>query len=85
LGPVDVAVLHDGAARTALLDADLTLGAQQAVEAARLLEPALDEPVHCEGWAHFSQGLDDVTRAFEAAGLAERLRVPVPGTPLELP
>jgi L-ascorbate metabolism protein UlaG (beta-lactamase superfamily) len=85
LGPVDVAVLHVGAARTALLDADLTLGAQQAVEAARLLEPALVVPVHGEGWAHFSQGLDDVTRAFEAAGLAERLRVPVPGTPLELP
>jgi len=85
LGPVDVAILHAGAARTALLDADLTLGAQQAVEAARLLDPALVVPVHSEGWAHFSQGLHDVTAAFAAAGLAERLRVPTPGTPLELP
>lgn len=85
LGPVDVAVLHLGAARTAVADADLTLGAQQAVAAARLLEPALIVPVHSEGWAHFSQGLDDVTTAFETAGLAGRLRVPTPGTPVMLP
>lgn len=85
LGPIEVAVLHLGAARTALLDADLTLGAPQAVEAARLLQDAVVVPVHSEGWAHFSQGLDNVNAAFDAAGLMHRLRVPTPGTPLTLP
>jgi L-ascorbate metabolism protein UlaG (beta-lactamase superfamily) len=85
LGGVDVAVLHVGAARTAVVDADLTLGADAAVEAARLLDPAVVVPVHAEGWAHFSQGLDQVSAAFDAAGLGARLRVPTPGAALTLP
>ena len=85
LGGVDVAVLHLGAARTAVADADLTLGAEAAVEAARLLDPAVVVPVHADGWAHFSQGLDQVSAAFDASGLGPRLRVPTPGEPLSLP
>lgn len=85
LGGVDVAVLHLGAARTAVADADLTLGAEAAVEAARLLDPAVVVPVHADGWAHFSQGLDQVSAAFDARGLGPRLRVPTPGEPLSLP
>ena len=36
-------------------------------------------PVHFEGWAHFTQGADELRAAFAAAGIADRLVVPEPG------
>jgi hypothetical protein len=48
-------------------DALLTLD-ERAVEVARL-------PVHCEGWAHYSQGLGDFRSRFDEAGLSERLLI----------
>ncbi|HEY3006281.1 MAG TPA: MBL fold metallo-hydrolase, partial [Kribbellaceae bacterium] len=46
-GPIDVAVLFTGAARApVLIDGPLTLTAELAVEAARLLDPAVIVPVH---------------------------------------
>jgi L-ascorbate metabolism protein UlaG (beta-lactamase superfamily) len=84
-GPVDVAVLFCGAARAPqLIDGPLTLTAETAAEAARLLDPTVVVPVHAEGWAHFSETLDDLSAAFEAAGLTKRLRIPVPGQALQL-
>ena len=41
-------------------------------------------PLHFEGWAHFSEGRQEVERAFAAAGLTSRLRWPEPGEPVEL-
>jgi L-ascorbate metabolism protein UlaG (beta-lactamase superfamily) len=79
VGDVDLALLFAGAARTPAIDAPLTLTAQDAVAAARLLGDALVVPVHADGWAHFSEGVADVERAFADAGLAERLRVLEPG------
>jgi L-ascorbate metabolism protein UlaG (beta-lactamase superfamily) len=76
-GPVDVAVLFAGAARTALLDgAYLTLSSAQAAQAAVVLGARHVVPLHFEGWAHFSQGRDTLDSAFTAAGVRDRLQLP---------
>jgi L-ascorbate metabolism protein UlaG (beta-lactamase superfamily) len=76
-GPVDVAILFAGAARTALLDgAYLTLTSAQAAQAAVVLGARHVVPLHFEGWAHFSQGRDTLESAFTATGIRDRLRLP---------
>jgi L-ascorbate metabolism protein UlaG (beta-lactamase superfamily) len=84
LGPIDIALLFAGAARTARLDAFLTLTADKAARAAELLGDAVIVPVHAEGWTHFTQGQDEVAAAFEARGLGHRLRMLRPGDSVEL-
>ncbi|HVE29179.1 MAG TPA: MBL fold metallo-hydrolase [Mycobacteriales bacterium] len=79
IGPVDVAVLFAGAARTPLIDGYLTLTAADAAEAAQVLGARTVIPVHAEGWAHFTQGVDDLVVAYAARGLADRLHVLSPG------
>ena len=80
VGPVDVAVLFAGAARTALVpDAPLTLTAAHAAEAAVILGARAVVPLHFEHWAHFSENGADLTAAFDAAGLAGLLHLPKPG------
>ncbi|MCB2174762.1 MAG: MBL fold metallo-hydrolase [Actinomycetales bacterium] len=74
LGPVDHAVLFGGAARSSLLPANLTLDAAAMVRAVRLLGSPTVAPVHVDSWAHFTEGIDDVRAAFEAAGLSGLLR-----------
>ncbi|HEX3962521.1 MAG TPA: MBL fold metallo-hydrolase [Trebonia sp.] len=74
-GPVDVAILFAGAARTPLIDGYLTLTSDQAVEAAAILGARHVVPLHFEGWAHFSQGGDTLDAAFTAAGLRDRLHL----------
>jgi L-ascorbate metabolism protein UlaG (beta-lactamase superfamily) len=84
-GPVEVAVLFAGAARTPLVPgADLTLSSQAAAEAAKLLGARAVVPVHFEGWAHFTQGRRSLSDAFDRAGLADRLHLPEPGGWTEL-
>lgn len=78
-GPVDVAVLFAGAARTPLIDGHLTLTAPDAAEAALVLGARTVVPVHAEGWTHFTQGVDDLVAAYAERGLADRLRVLTPG------
>jgi L-ascorbate metabolism protein UlaG (beta-lactamase superfamily) len=78
LGPVD-AVLFAGAARTPPVDGYLTLTAADAAEAAAVLGARTVVPVRAEGWAHFTQGVDDLVAAYAARGLADRLRVLSPG------
>jgi L-ascorbate metabolism protein UlaG (beta-lactamase superfamily) len=78
-GPVDVAVLFAGAARTPLVDGYLTLTAGDAAEAARVLGARTVVPVHAEGWTHFTEGVDDLVAAYTARGLADRLHVLSPG------
>jgi L-ascorbate metabolism protein UlaG (beta-lactamase superfamily) len=74
LGPMDSAVLFAGAAQTPLLgDAHLTLDARGAVAAARIVGARRVLPVHVDSWAHVSEGLEAVCRAFEDAGLSDRL------------
>jgi len=83
LGPVDGAVLFCGRARTARLDAYLTLSGRKAARAAELLDPSWVVPVHAEGWAHFSEGVAEVVEAFDDAGLGHLLRVIDPGETVE--
>ncbi|MFE0191522.1 MBL fold metallo-hydrolase [Streptomyces sp. NPDC058989] len=76
-GPIDVAVLFVGAARTPLVgDADLTLSSANAARATEVLGARQVVPLHFEQWGHFTQGADSLTAAFAQAGLSERLHVP---------
>ncbi|MGW0245259.1 MBL fold metallo-hydrolase [Nocardia goodfellowii] len=73
--PVDTAILFAGAPRFPILfDGEpLVLDSAQAAEAAELLGARRVVPVHYEGWAHFTEGRAELTAAFAAAGLADRL------------
>ncbi|SIR89397.1 MBL fold metallo-hydrolase [Micromonospora avicenniae] len=76
---IDVAILFGGAARTPLVaDANLTLDANEMVEATRILGASTVVPAHVDSWSHFTEGLADVRAAFTAAGLADLLLVPQP-------
>lgn len=76
-GPVDTAVLFAGAPRAAALfdGALLVLDGAGAAEAARLLDARRVVPVHCDSWSHFTEGREDVVKAFAEAGIADRLVV----------
>ena len=75
VGPVDTAVLFAGAARTALFDgALLTIDGARAAEAATVLGARRVVAAHCDSWAHFTEGREDVVAAFTAAGIADRLQ-----------
>jgi L-ascorbate metabolism protein UlaG (beta-lactamase superfamily) len=84
-GPFDVALLFAGGAQTPLIpDGYLTLTSEQAAQAAVILNAAQVVPLHFEGWAHFTQGADTLLKAFEGAGLADRLHLLQPGDELAL-
>lgn len=86
VGPVDVALLFAGAAKvTGLLGgAPLTLDAEQAARAATILGARTVVPLHCEGWTHYSEGVDEVAAAFDRAGLQHVLAVVAAGQEVEL-
>ncbi len=85
VGRVDVAVLFAGAARTTLAGgAHLTLTSAQAAEAARILNATRVVPLHFNSWQHFTEGGEDLLRAFAAAGLADRLTLLAPGERAEI-
>ncbi|WP_336083481.1 MBL fold metallo-hydrolase [Nocardia sp. SSK8] len=80
VGPIDAAVLNIGAANVGRFgDSDVTLNARTAVAAAALLGDAMIVAVHAEGWAHFSESLDYLERAFAYADRAHQLYIPVRG------
>ncbi|ROO84867.1 L-ascorbate metabolism protein UlaG (beta-lactamase superfamily) [Actinocorallia herbida] len=74
--PVDTAVLFAGAARVPVVfnGALLTLDSVQAAEAARILRARRAVIVHCEGWAHFTEGRAEVVKAFAEAELTGLLQ-----------
>ncbi|MQY09510.1 MBL fold metallo-hydrolase [Actinomadura macrotermitis] len=74
-GPVDTAILFAGAPRFSVLfdGALIVLDSAQAAEAAKILGARRAVPVHYDGWAHFTEGRDELAAAFAAAGLAGRL------------
>ena len=79
-----VALLFTGAARVREVGpAHLTLTAAEAVTAAQAFPEAVIVPLHFEGWMHFSESRAEIDAAFAVAGLASRLRWPVPGRPME--
>jgi L-ascorbate metabolism protein UlaG (beta-lactamase superfamily) len=78
--PVDVALLFTGAANVgAFGDTDITLNRRTAVQAARLLGDARIVPAHADGWDHFTETRESLARAFEYAGLGDRLVLLEPG------
>jgi L-ascorbate metabolism protein UlaG (beta-lactamase superfamily) len=80
LGRPQIAVLFAGGAQVPdLPGAYLTLSAAAAVEAARVLEADTVVALHVDGWAHFSQGIDEVAEAFVEEGLGDRLLIVTPG------
>jgi L-ascorbate metabolism protein UlaG (beta-lactamase superfamily) len=81
-GPVDVAVLFIGAARVPPKERGraLTLTSARAAAAAEMLGASVVIPAHTNGWAHFSEGVDDVVAAFDDAGIADLLALAAPGT-----
>ena len=85
---IDAVVLHAGAARVPgkFRDRALSLDSVRAAAAAAIVDPAVVIPAHYDGWAHFSEGRDDLARAFDDAGLSAQLRLGDHGTwvPLEL-
>ncbi|MEU8382748.1 MBL fold metallo-hydrolase [Streptosporangium sp. NPDC048865] len=80
-GPVDTAILFAGAPRFPALfeGALIVLDSVQAAEAAGILDARRVVPVHYDGWAHFTEGRDELVAAFTAAGLADRLDLGIPG------
>jgi L-ascorbate metabolism protein UlaG (beta-lactamase superfamily) len=85
-GPIELAVLFcGGVSLPQRFDgAYLTLSADAAAQAAEVLGARAVVPVHFEGWAHFTQGADDLRASFAAAGIADRLVVPERGGSVSL-
>jgi L-ascorbate metabolism protein UlaG (beta-lactamase superfamily) len=79
---IDAVVLHAGAARVPARfnGRALTLDSVRAAAAAAILGQAVIIPAHYDGWTHFSEGRDDLVRAFDDAGLSARLRLHDHGT-----
>lgn len=84
---VDIAILFVGAARVAAKfgGRPLSLTSERASDAAALLGSRYVVPVHCDGWQHFTEGPDQILKAFDDCGLAARLVSPELGTWLPVP
>ena len=82
VGPIEVAVLFVGAARVPTKERGrpLTLTGERAAAAAAVLGSSVVVPAHCDGWAHFSEGLERVVEAFDEAGLSDVLWTADPGS-----
>jgi L-ascorbate metabolism protein UlaG (beta-lactamase superfamily) len=77
---VRLALLFCGRARvSAAGDNDLTMSADDAVQAAQAFARATIVPLHYEGWEHFTQSRADLELAFAKAGLSTRLAWPAAG------
>jgi L-ascorbate metabolism protein UlaG (beta-lactamase superfamily) len=80
--PIEAVVLHAGAARVQgkFRERALSLDSVRAAAAAAILDAAVIVPAHYDGWAHFSEGRDDLVRAFDDAGLSAQLHLSDHGT-----
>jgi L-ascorbate metabolism protein UlaG (beta-lactamase superfamily) len=81
VGRIDIAVLFAGAAsvQTKERGRPLTLTSARAAAAAELLGAGVVIPAHVDGWAHFSEGVDEVVKAFDQAGISNLLQVAAHG------
>ena len=86
VGGIDIAVLFAGAASVPTKERGrpLTLTAARAAAAAEVLGAKVVIPAHVDGWAHFSEGVDEVVAAFEQAGISNLLRVAAHGEWIDL-
>ena len=69
-----VVLLFAGSARTRR-PFNLTMNTNDAIETAHAFPDATIVPIHCDGWAHFTQSGEDLAHSFEALGIASRLRL----------
>jgi L-ascorbate metabolism protein UlaG (beta-lactamase superfamily) len=84
VGPIDIALLFGGAARSPVLDAYLTLDSDQVARAAHILGARAVVPLHTEGWQHFTEGPDAVVEAFTRHGQDDQLVLLAPGASVSL-
>ena len=84
---IDAAVLHAGAARVPARVPGPGAEPGQRPGGGRGRDPGRPViiPAHYDHWAHFSEGRDDIARAFDDAGLTARLRLTDHGTWTPLP
>jgi L-ascorbate metabolism protein UlaG (beta-lactamase superfamily) len=84
--PVRMASFNMGAARVpAVGPFALTMTAEDGIRAARAFSDATIVPLHYEGWAHFSESREAISRAFDAAGMNGRVCWLEPGTTIAVP
>ncbi|HEY1972772.1 MAG TPA: MBL fold metallo-hydrolase [Pseudonocardia sp.] len=84
-GPIDIAVLFAGHARSPLMDAYLTFSSDQTARAAEILGAPTVIPIHLEGWGHLTQEPGAMPDAFARRGLSDRLLMLRPGERAALP
>ncbi len=73
-GEIAIAILNTGAVQLSKFDgAYLTLSADHAADVTRILGSRVVIPLHFEGWAHFTQGADELKAAFSGNGIRNRL------------
>ena len=75
-----VVLLFAGSARTRG-PFNLTMNTNNAIETAHAFATATIVPIHCDGWAHFTQNAEDLAQSFKALGIAARLQLLEPGVP----
>ena len=75
-----IVLLFAGSARTRG-PFNLTMNTNDAIETAHAFPDATIVPVHCEGWAHFTQDEEDLVQSFNALGLGQRLQLLQRGVP----
>ena len=78
-GPIDIAIIFAGHARSPLMDAYLTFSSDQAAQAAEILGAWTVIPIHLEGWQHLTQEPGAIPSAFARRGLSDRLLMLEPG------
>jgi L-ascorbate metabolism protein UlaG (beta-lactamase superfamily) len=78
-----IVVLFAGSAQTRG-PFNLTMNVNDAIETAHHFPDALIVPVHCDGWAHFTQTCEDLRASFTALGIDGRLRLLAPGVATEI-
>jgi L-ascorbate metabolism protein UlaG (beta-lactamase superfamily) len=73
-GEIPIAILNAGAVQLSKFDgAYLTLSADHAADVAEIVGARVVIPLHFEGWAHFTQGADELKAAFSGNGIRDRL------------
>jgi L-ascorbate metabolism protein UlaG (beta-lactamase superfamily) len=73
-GELPIAILNAGAVQLPKFDhAYLTLSADHAADAAKILGARTVIPLHFEGWTHVTQRADELKAAFSGNGIADRL------------
>lgn len=64
---------------------NVTMDTNDALDTSFVFPQSVIIPLHYEGWSHYTQGGDILSRGFEAMGRADRLRILKPGVEEILP